>query len=303
MRRPHPGRRRHRSAPAPALGTGLLSFRRAADQLSRDLNWAAFQQGVAPLLDVVDQRSCTAISLDGRLVGERNAAQVVIPASNMKILVAAVASEVLGNDFRYTTRLVGPAPVGGVVQGDVFLVGGGDPLLSSEWYPDSGLDRMAPFNITSLDELARRLVAAGVTQISGVVRGDDSRYDDERQIDSWGGDVFGIEAGPYDALLVNDARVLGDEQRSGDPSEAAAREFVRILAEQGITVSGGAGTGVAPESAAELASIDSEPLPAAIAEMLTNSDNNTAEMMLKEIGLAASGAGTRQAGRRRCSRR
>ena len=42
--------------------------------------------------------------------------------------------------------------------------------------------------------------------------------------------------------------------------------------------------------------MQSQPLPAVIAEMLTNSDNNTAEMMLKEIGLAASGAGTRQAG-------
>ena len=42
--------------------------------------------------------------------------------------------------------------------------------------------------------------------------------------------------------------------------------------------------------------MQSQPLPAVIAEMLTNSDNNTAELMLKEIGLKASGAGTREAG-------
>ncbi len=65
----------------------------------------------------------------------------------------------------------------------------------------------------------------------------------------------GIEAGPYDALLVNDARVLGDDQRGNDPNEAGAREFVRILAEQGIAVTGGAGTGVAPGGAAELATV------------------------------------------------
>ena len=86
-RRRRPRRRR------PALNTGLLSFRRAASKLSRDLNMAAFQQGVQPLMNSVGDRSCAAISLDGELVGEKNIDTVVIPASNMKILVAAAAIE------------------------------------------------------------------------------------------------------------------------------------------------------------------------------------------------------------------
>jgi D-alanyl-D-alanine carboxypeptidase/D-alanyl-D-alanine-endopeptidase (penicillin-binding protein 4) len=282
--------------PSGALNTGLLSFRRASSKLSRDLNMAAFQQGVQPLMDSVGDRSCAAISLDGELVGEKNIDTVVLPASTMKILVAAVALDVLGDDFRYTTRVMGPTPSAGVINGDVYLVGGGDPLLSGDWYPQSDLDRFPAFNTTSLDELARNLAAAGVTQINGDVLGDGSRYDDELYAPGWGADVNGIEAGPYDALLVNDARVLGDEQRSNDPNQAGAREFVRILGEQGIAVTGGAGTGTAPGGAAELASVQSQPLPAVIAEMLTNSDNNTAELMLKEIGLTASGAGTREAG-------
>ena len=282
--------------PAKALPTTLLSFRRTAGELSRQLNEASFELAVQPLLDSVDDRSCTAVSLDGRLVGSKNPDVAVIPASSLKILVAAVAMEVLGDDFRYTTRVVGPAPSGGVVEGDVHLVGGGDPLLSGDWYADSNLDRFPAFNTTSLDELARRVAAAGVTEIRGAVRGDGSRYDDEFYVDSWGGGVAGLEAGPYDALLVNDARVLGDDQRGSDPSEAGAREFVRLLAEQGVTVTGGAGTGVAPAGANELAAIESEPLAAIIEEMLTNSDNNTAEMMVKEIGLVATGAGTRPAG-------
>jgi serine-type D-Ala-D-Ala carboxypeptidase/endopeptidase (penicillin-binding protein 4) len=282
--------------PSGALNTGLLSFRRASSKLSRDLNMAAFQQGVQPLMDSVGDRSCAAISLDGELVGEKNIDTVVLPASTMKILVAAVALDVLGDDFRYTTRVMGPTPSAGVINGDVYLVGGGDPLLSGDWYPQSDLDRFPAFNTTSLDELARKLAAAGVTQINGDVLGDGSRYDDELYAPGWGADVNGIEAGPYDALLVNDARVLGDEQRSNDPNQAGAREFVRILGEQGIAVTGGAGTGTAPGGAAELASVQSQPLPAVIAEMLTNSDNNTAELMLKEIGLTASGAGTREAG-------
>lgn len=285
------------TAPAgPALATGLLSFRRTAGELSRDLNLAAFQAGVQPLLGLVGDGSCAAISLDGTLVGAKAPDTVVIPASNMKNLIAAVAVEVLGEDFVYTTRLVGPAPAGGVVQGDVHLVGGGDPLLSSDWYPGSGMERMPVFNATSLDQLAQRVADAGVTAIQGSVLGDGSRYDDEFYVDTWGADVAGIEAGPYDALLVNDARVLGDEQRAGEPNEAAAREFVRLLGERGVTVAGSAGTGTAPAGAAELASIDSQPLPAVLAEMLTNSDNNTAELVLKELGFQMSQLGTREAG-------
>ena len=68
-----------------------------------------------------------------------------------------------------------------------------------------------------------------------------------------------LEAGPYDALLVNDARVQGDEQRSSDPNQAGAREFVRILGEQGISVTGDAGTGTAPAGSAELATVQSQP--------------------------------------------
>ena len=256
-------------APAePALNTGLLSFRRSAGEMSRRLNIEAFQSAVQPLLTAVGDRSCAAVSLDGRLVGAANPDSVVIPASNQKILVAAVALEVLGESFRYTTELVGPSPAGGVVAGDVYLVGGGDPVLSGEWYPTSNLDRFQAFNTTSLDELARNLAAAGVSQIQGAVRGDGSRYDDEYFAPGWGGGVAGLEAGPYDALLVNDSRVLGDDQRGSDPSEAAAREFVRILSDQGIVVTGGSGAGVAPPDLTELASVESQPLPAVIAEML-----------------------------------
>jgi len=285
-------------APAPrlALSTSLLSMRRSAAELSRDLNLAAFETAVEPLTSSVNERSCVAVSLDGVVVGEANSDLAVVPASNQKILVAAVAEDVLGSDYVYTTTVVGPEPVNGVIDGDVYLVGGGDPLLSGDWYPDSDLDRFPPFNVTSIDSLAAQLSAAGVTQINGVVRGDGSRYDDEFFAPGWGEGVAGLEAGPYDALLVNDARVLGEDQRGNDPNEAGAREFLRILGEQGIVVTGGSATGIAAESLPELASVDSQPLGSIIAEMLANSDNNTAELMVKEIGYAGVGSGTRVAG-------
>ncbi|MEX2625269.1 MAG: D-alanyl-D-alanine carboxypeptidase/D-alanyl-D-alanine-endopeptidase, partial [Ilumatobacteraceae bacterium] len=219
----------------------------------------------------------------------------VIPASVQKVLVAAVALEVLGTDFRYTTEVRGSALVDGVVAGDLFLVGGGDPVLSSDWYPGSDLERFPVFNHTSLDELADEVAAAGVTRVEGNLVGDGSRYDDEWYAPGWAPGVAGLEAGPYGALLVNDARVRGDELRGDDPNVAAARELERLLGERGISV-GGIASGVAPEGLDVVASIDSMPLPAVIEEMLATSDNNSAELLVKEIGLASDGEGTRPAG-------
>ncbi len=255
-----------------------------------------FRDDVQPLLGAVNDRSCVSVSVDGTLVGEANSTVPVIPASTQKLLVAAVALDVLGDDFTYTTELVGGPIAAGVLTGDVFLVGGGDPLLSGEWYADSSLDRYQVFNITSLDSLADALIAQGLTRIDGRVSGDGSRYDDEFYAPGWSEGAAGLEAGPYDALLVNDARVLGDDLRAADPNEAGAREFVRILADKGVTVVGGSGVGVAPEGAGQVAAVTSMPMSAIVNEMLMNSDNNTAELVVKELGFQATGAGSREAG-------
>ena len=73
-----------------------------------------------------------------------------------------------------------------------------------------------------------------------------SRYDDEYFAPSWGLGVAGLEAGPYDALMVNDSRVLYDPLKANDPAQGAAQEFVRMLNERGITVGGTATTGTSP---------------------------------------------------------
>jgi D-alanyl-D-alanine carboxypeptidase/D-alanyl-D-alanine-endopeptidase (penicillin-binding protein 4) len=283
--------------PTPALTTGMMAFRRVPAMISRDLNTEAFTAEVSPFLGSLNDRSCGAVSVDGQLIGERNPDIAVIPASNQKIPVAAAALERLGSDFRYTTTVVAVGdPASGVVNGDLFLVGGGDPLLSSDWYPASNLELNAVTSPTSLDTLADSVVAAGVTSVSGSVIGDGSRYDDEYFAPGWGDGVAGLEGGPYDALMANDSRVLGDPLRGNDPNEAAAREFTRLLEERGVDVADAAAAGVAPAGAVEIASIDSAPLSDVVAEMLGNSDNNTAEMVVKELGYSVAAPGTREAG-------
>ncbi len=283
-------------APVPALASPMFTLRRLSTIVSRDLAIDDFRAEVESFLPELNERSCVAVAVDGQPVGARNADLAVIPASTQKLLVAASALDVLGDDYRFTTRAAGAAPVEGAIAGDLYLIGGGDPLLSSDWYPTSNLERYPVTSPTRLEDLADALVAAGVTSISGNVVGDASRYDDEWFAPNWGVGVAGLEAGPYDALMVNDSRVLNDPLKANDPAVGAAREFLRMLFERGIAVGGTATTGTAPAGATELASVQSAPMSDIVAEMLGNSDNNTAEMLVKELGFDDAGIGGREAG-------
>jgi serine-type D-Ala-D-Ala carboxypeptidase/endopeptidase (penicillin-binding protein 4) len=281
--------------PSPELVTGLLDYRRIPAEVATVANISRLAEQVDPVYGYLDERSCSSVSVNGRHVTGVNETTPVIPASNQKLLVAAVALELLGADHRFTTRVVGPPPTEGVIDGDVYLIGGGDPLLTASDYPIAE-DIDPAINVTNFDLLADGLVNAGITRITGSVIGDGSRYDDEYEVDSWGEGVAGVEAGPYDALMVNDSRMLGRSGRQDNPIEAGARELVRLLDDRGIDVDGGVDVGVADPAAPEIASIQSATLDAVIAEMLTTSDDNTAEMLLKELGVADSAQGTRPAG-------
>ncbi len=284
------------------LTTQLLSWRRGAHAVSHQLNFSAFSQEVLDLSQSLNGRSCLSISVNGQIAPGHLSDANALPASVIKIVIAGVALELLGEDFRYVTTLEGRLDPDGVIRGGLRFVGGGDPLLSSDWYPVSGLERNPVFHHTSLDAMVEELIAIGVTRIEGDVVGVADRYDKEFFVPGWGQGVAGVEAGPYAALIVNDSRVRGDPLRSSDPVIGAARELVRLLAERNVPVIGGAVAdyegSLPPEAEASvLVRAESAPLSAVIEEMLTNSDNNTAELMLKEIGFHASGRGTREAGR------
>jgi D-alanyl-D-alanine carboxypeptidase/D-alanyl-D-alanine-endopeptidase (penicillin-binding protein 4) len=284
------------------LGTHLLSWRRGAHAVSHRMNFAAFSRKVEDVSEKMNGRSCFSISVNGQIAKGHLGNLNTLPASVIKIVIAAVALERLGEDFRYVTTLEGRVDPDGVVRGGLRFVGGGDPLLSSDWYPVSGLERNPVFHHTSVDAMVDELLALGVTRIEGDVVGVADRYDKEFFVPGWGQGVAGVEAGPYAALIVNDARVLGDPLRSTDPVIGAARELIRLLAERNIPVIGTAvadyeGSLPADPDATVLVRALSAPLGAVIEEMLTNSDNNTSEMMLKEIGFQASARGTREAGR------
>ena len=229
-----------------------MSFRRLPGVLARDVSLPAFEAAVAEFGATLNGSSCLAVALDGVPVGATGGARPVIPASNQKLLVGAVALDVLGPEAQFTTEVRAAPAQAGVVTGDLYLVGGGDPLLTSSLYPVQD-DRYPVTDPTSLDALAQAVVDTGVQRVEGSIVGDGSRYDDEWFAPSWDNDVRGIEAGPYDALVVNDARVTGDPSRASDPAFGAAREFTALLAQRGVTIGGQPAVGVAPPEATSIA--------------------------------------------------
>ena len=133
---------------------------------------------------------------DGRVIYERNADRLVMPASNMKILTVAAAVERLGWDYRFETRLEAAGTVSnGMLTGDLIVTGTGDPSIGS---PDGG---HALVFLQWADALRR----AGITRVSGRLIGDDNAFDDERLGAGWAWDYLSAGyAAPVSALNYNE---------------------------------------------------------------------------------------------------
>lgn len=129
---------------------------------------------------------------DGRVLDEHNADEPFIPASTTKVATALAALEVLGADFRFSTTLLATGSIeDGVLEGDLWLRGGGDPTLTSD----------------DLRDLVGDLRAAGVRRVAGSFFYDESLFPRTNEID-----VLQPEASTYnpavEALPVNYNRLV-----------------------------------------------------------------------------------------------
>ena len=219
----------------------------------------------------------------------------VLPASVTKLLTGAVALDVLGPETRFGTVVVAEAaPVNGVVAGDLWLVGGGDPALATdEWAAWADTQRY-----TSLDRLADAVAAAGVRRVEGAIVGDESRFDAVRTVSSWPVRLVADgESGPLSALSINDGFTVWGHPGVpfADPPRDAATIFQRLLEQRGVEVGRGAIAGTATGSHV-VARVDGPPVGDLVADMLADSDNETAELLVKELGRRWAGAGSTEAG-------
>ena len=284
---------RNERAVATVPRVALLSARRAPNTLSVITRTGKVSRAFMNIVSDFPAQSCVAVEWMGIRLGSVNPTKALIPASSTKLITAAVALEVLKPEFTYTTKVHGSLDATGSVA-DLFFVGGGDPLIVRNEYVAS--EKYPTTSGTSLEKLADSLFAAGLRRVAGSVVGVDTRYDDQRFVDVWPQDFHFTEAGPLGSLVVDDGVVLGQITKPDDPAVAAATELQNLLNARGVLFGGVPRHDVLPAGIPELASIQSAPLTAIIQEMMVNSDNNTAELLLKEIGFASKGIGSTAAG-------
>lgn len=214
-----------------------------------------------------------------------------LPASTTKILSTGAALEALGPDRRFETTVVR-----GARPGEVVLVGGGDPLLAAAPVPLAEAQSVYPAraDVTTLAlEAADALDGAGRVR----VRYDDSLFSGPTDNPAWRRDYVPDDiVSPITALMVDSGIAPDRQSRSDAPSLAAARVFAGALRAAGVDVAGQPRRVVAPAGAERLAAVEGAPLSEVVERVLDVSDNEGAEVLAHQVGLAVSGTGSFETG-------
>ncbi len=215
----------------------------------------------------------------GTTVYTQNPTLALAPASNEKLPLTYAALATLGPMYRLETDVLGEGELDGTTwRGRLVLRGGGDPTLSSP----------------GLRALALQVRAAGIRRVTGGVLADESLFDKRRTVTGWRSSFYLYESPPLSALVVDRDRVGG--YLSQAPAAAAGTAFVRALRTAGVAVTGAVQLGVAPDDAFPLGQLVSAPLWTILRFMDRESDNFTAELLLKQLGAVQAGRGTSAAG-------
>ncbi len=286
--------------PVPSLGTPLLNVRRAPEWLRQPTNDTILAGAVRGAIAGVDDANprCVSVRRDGEPIIEIDPAASLVPGYLQRLATLA-AFDTLGSQG-FTTDVVRDSAAEiseGVLGGDLWLVGGADPVLSTDAYISRFGDDRAR---TSIEDLAEAVVAAlaedGITTIAGSVVGDDTKYEGGERVyseETWtSADVASNVVGPISALLLdNGFDAFPDEvdppanSRASNPARHAAERFTDLLEAGGIVVEGSPTVGVQPEAVNRepVASISSPPIIDIARRALL--DGTTAEMLFRELAV------------------
>src|SRR5688572_3590560 len=98
----------------------------------------------------------------GDTLYSRNAGKLFMPASNQKILTGAVALAQLGPDYRYRTVIAKRgAQRESILEGDLIVIGRGDPTLSDRFHGSAN---------AAMEAIADSIRARGITRVTGALR-------------------------------------------------------------------------------------------------------------------------------------
>lgn len=216
-----------------------------------------------------------------------------ILASNTKLFTTIAALDRFGANGRLVTEVLakGQTSADGILQGDLWLRGGGDPSFGSRAYVRRHFGRRA----ADVESLAEALADSGITEVRGGVHGDESFFDSVRGVHDSG---YGVSrwVGPLSALSFNHAYDRYGFQSS--PVKYAATWLRTALRKVGVPPGHIAAASKAPADATVVARTESMPMEGLVRLTNKDSDNFFAETLLKVVGKSASGAGSTSAGAR-----
>lgn len=160
----------------------------------------------------------------GQTLYSLNADKLFTPASNTKLFTTAAALALIGPDykFRTTVETSGTLDRYGRLNGDLLLVGHGDPNLSGRELPYDLRTQRNDHPIQALENLADELVQKGVKYVDGDIVADDSYFAFERYGEGWSqDDLVWADGAPVSALTVNDNVVFVNILPADRPGEKA----------------------------------------------------------------------------------
>jgi D-alanyl-D-alanine carboxypeptidase/D-alanyl-D-alanine-endopeptidase (penicillin-binding protein 4) len=202
-----------------------------------------------------------------------------MPASVEKLWTTSTALLRLGrhHTFDTTVRAVAQPDELGILHGNLYLVGGGDPTLGA-----AGIRR-----------LAAQVSLAGVQRITGRVVGDESEFDTLRGVPSssyaWSPDVEPLSALTYTRNATRYGYVL-------HPAARAAAALTAALERRKIPVGKAPRGGTTPDDSSRVGVVHSPPLARFLALTNQPSDNFYAETLIKDLGADLGTGGTTAAG-------
>src|SRR5256714_8190692 len=242
----------------------------------------------------------------GDTIYSKNAGRLFMPASNMKIITSSAALTLLGPDYTYKTTFLVDGPVqDSVLDGDLIVIGRGDPTIS---------DNMRVVATTIMDALADSVRAHGIRQITGRLVRVGNAFPDSTRGYGWEWDDLGEYYGAgVDELIFNEGMApttprpppdtVRDSAYSGpakDPAKAYLDALHDAFVRKSIRMDGTVRDSIFPTpfKMDTLFVLVSPPLREILPALMKQSQNQIAEILLRTIGLERGGLGTADSARK-----
>jgi len=111
---------------------------------------------------------------DGKQVFGAMEDRLLLPASTQKVLTAGVALSLLKPEYRFCTNVVVSGPINdGILNGDLYIIGSGDPTLGSPRFPGTGAESFIARIVKALRESKIQTIRGDLVVNSGVFSGED----------------------------------------------------------------------------------------------------------------------------------